>query len=550
MSSSTTSASHFQSAWCGLSLGLILLLGLVLRGIGLNARSLWYDEAISASALQFSWVEVISRRASERSVHPPLYFLLLKMWASIFGASDAALRSLSMLLGVCGIAGVFLLGRELGLLGRSSECASNRIGLCGAFLMAVHPMQILTSQQVRGYALGATLSVWSSWVALRALRENGRSLRVHWCIWGILTTLFCYTSNLAVFSVVAHAAFAALYLWGASVFSATGRDRATAIPEEVSASNPGWPAPNVREQVSAAACGVAILVVAYGLPWLPRVVSQSNTVRTTQTIKRPFTLKQVPQEIHRAVVSSWAAKRSWKGIVIWPTTAFLGGLFLYLSVRGGWPGWCLLLTGVLPVVALVLFSIGSNRSIVHTRYMTFMQPTWLTAFAYAMFRHRWRLEHSIVAVWLLVVSIALYHGSWSEIGLSGNPGMRAAVHYARQRLEPGELVLARERHVFFGMQHYFGKASLPRLLVDRTARESIHAGIDVRDSDLVTLDEVLRQSPVGVWIFSTEAYNAPERVDFEVPACWELMSDKEFEQDYFWEGSVRVQHYRVKEEGG
>ncbi|NEP20004.1 MAG: hypothetical protein F6J97_24470, partial [Leptolyngbya sp. SIO4C1] len=46
-------------------------------------------------------------------VHPPLYFVLLRVWASCFGNSIALLRSFSALMGCLLIACLFLLTREL-----------------------------------------------------------------------------------------------------------------------------------------------------------------------------------------------------------------------------------------------------------------------------------------------------------------------------------------------------------------------------------------------------------------------------------------------------
>ncbi|WP_197444089.1 glycosyltransferase family 39 protein [Maioricimonas rarisocia] len=545
MSASAAPTSFGPNTRRAVWLGIILLAGLLLRATGLDARSLWYDEALSSATIRFDWTEIIVRRATAGSVHPPLYYLLLKAWSRAFGSSDAALRSLSLVAGLCGIAGMYLLARELSLLGHAGDQASGRVGLWAAFLMALHPMQILTSQQVRGYAVGTALLIWSNWLLVRALRGEGRSLTAQWCLWGTLTTLFCYTNNLAVLSVAAQVVFAVLYLGGTKLFSSRDSSAVGAVAGEEPDRKVAASAPDLRAQVSAAACGLSIVAVAWGLPWMSRVASQASTVRTTQAIVRPFRVKQIPQEIHRAIVSSWAQKRSWRNLSIWPTTALMAAVFLYLAFRGGWPGWYLICTSILPVVVIVLFSTVSARSIVHTRYLTFVQPIWIAAVAYTVFRHRRCLEQTIVAAWLVAVLLSLCHDSWSEIGPGHNPGMRAAVQHVSQNLESGDLVLARERHVFFGMRHYFDEAALPLLLVDQPDPQKLRAGTELRTSELITPDGVLKHEPSRVWIFSTVAYSAPQRADFEVPVCWELADIEVFEQDYFWEGTVTVRRYIV-----
>src|SRR5262245_16564124 len=78
-------------------LGALVLIGLGIRGHDLSARSLWFDEAFCWRLTEFPIPEMIRRVGLDN--HPPLYFLLLKGWTSVFGESTMALRSLSVLLG-------------------------------------------------------------------------------------------------------------------------------------------------------------------------------------------------------------------------------------------------------------------------------------------------------------------------------------------------------------------------------------------------------------------------------------------------------------------
>ena len=60
--------------------------------IGLR-QSVWFDEAYSIMVAKRSASEII--RLSALDTHPPLYYLILKIWANVFGWSELALRSLS-----------------------------------------------------------------------------------------------------------------------------------------------------------------------------------------------------------------------------------------------------------------------------------------------------------------------------------------------------------------------------------------------------------------------------------------------------------------------
>jgi len=81
-----------------LAIILVTLLGGWLRFRGLAAAEFWYDEAFSALLVRKNWGEMWALIAQD--VHPPLYYIGLKLWAGVFGYADFALRSFSAVFGV------------------------------------------------------------------------------------------------------------------------------------------------------------------------------------------------------------------------------------------------------------------------------------------------------------------------------------------------------------------------------------------------------------------------------------------------------------------
>lgn len=72
------------------------VLKLIVFPLGFD-QSLWLDEAISANvAKNFSVLEIITR-FSPTDFHPPLYYIVLKLWTSFFGFSEIALRLPSLI---------------------------------------------------------------------------------------------------------------------------------------------------------------------------------------------------------------------------------------------------------------------------------------------------------------------------------------------------------------------------------------------------------------------------------------------------------------------
>jgi len=129
------------------ALGLIILVAVAVRIAGLTAESFWVDEAaswaFSRMPLGQLWGEIYHYEP-----HPPGYYSILKAWSAIFGESEAALRSLSVVAGSLTVAMTFFAGR-LAFAGEKGTW----VGVTSAALIALHPAQITYSQEARGYAL-------------------------------------------------------------------------------------------------------------------------------------------------------------------------------------------------------------------------------------------------------------------------------------------------------------------------------------------------------------------------------------------------------------
>src|SRR5258708_21834916 len=87
-------------------LGLILLAAILVRLYNLTAISLWHDEAFSALLIKYPWKEMFYRIGLD--VHPPLYYVLLRFWADVFGHSLFSLRGFSLFFGVATVYATYL----------------------------------------------------------------------------------------------------------------------------------------------------------------------------------------------------------------------------------------------------------------------------------------------------------------------------------------------------------------------------------------------------------------------------------------------------------
>ena len=126
------------------SLTVIFITGLAafLRFFKLSGQSLWSDEGNSAALIGYGFAEIAQRTAFD--IHPPFYYWLLKVWTTIFGTSEIALRSLSAVLGAGVVLLVWWLGKRL---------FSRQVGLIAAFVAALSPLLVYYSQETRMYML-------------------------------------------------------------------------------------------------------------------------------------------------------------------------------------------------------------------------------------------------------------------------------------------------------------------------------------------------------------------------------------------------------------
>ncbi len=143
---------------------LILLLAAVLRFYRLDGQSFWADEGNSVVLAQKSTGDILEAAAAD--IHPPAYYLLLKVWGKVFGLDEKGARSLSAALGVLVVLGAYLAGAMM---------KNKRTGLLAAMLAAMNPFLIYYSQEARMYQLLALAGVFSVWAFLHWVADAPQS---------------------------------------------------------------------------------------------------------------------------------------------------------------------------------------------------------------------------------------------------------------------------------------------------------------------------------------------------------------------------------------
>jgi uncharacterized membrane protein len=141
----------------------------------------------------------VASLAAEDPQHPPLYYLLVRLWAQAGGTSAVALRSLPALFGVLVLPLGFWLAIEL--------FGSGAIAATVLALVAVSPFYVLYSQEAREYSLWTVLILAAGVVLLRAQRGRGVW---PWVLYAVVLVLGLYVYPLT--GLVAAGYFAYVFL--------------------------------------------------------------------------------------------------------------------------------------------------------------------------------------------------------------------------------------------------------------------------------------------------------------------------------------------------
>lgn len=129
-----------------------MIVGIALRLLYLHT-DLWYDEACSwFTAKQLFPMGIMGNLLNLDLQHTPLYFFLLHLWIKLFGDSEIAMRSLSLLFGIGALPLVFTATKKI---------ADNKTAIFALALACISPLLVLFSVEVRMYPMVIFLVILS-----------------------------------------------------------------------------------------------------------------------------------------------------------------------------------------------------------------------------------------------------------------------------------------------------------------------------------------------------------------------------------------------------
>ncbi|MBV9411098.1 MAG: glycosyltransferase family 39 protein, partial [Acidimicrobiia bacterium] len=125
---------------------LVVALGLVLRF--LTQSHLWLDEALTVNIAKLPLSRIPD--ALRRDGSPPLYYVAMHVWTSIFGSGDNAARALSAIFAVLTLPLIWVAGFRIG---------GRRTAVAALVLLAASPFAIRFATEARMYSLLGLLAL-------------------------------------------------------------------------------------------------------------------------------------------------------------------------------------------------------------------------------------------------------------------------------------------------------------------------------------------------------------------------------------------------------
>ncbi len=388
----------------------ILALTFLLGRLGLESKSFWIDEAVTAGIVRSSWSELWSLLTTKEPFMAP-YHLLLFPWAKL-GTSEAWIRGFSVCFAVATVGFQYALARRL---------YSHQIGLLAAFLLSINAYFITYAQEARAYSLLLFFVVGAVYYMVRTVDSaTSRSAWPGLVGFGSLAVNTHIFAGLVLLAGFVSVAFLRPGRVSFRAWTATAICIAFASPFALlcirSAADVSWiPSPSLLDIIDffsslAGEGGPPLLLFYTGLGW--------------------FFLRELRSE--------W--KRDHRS-------------------RNVWAGTLALLWLVLPVAIVSLYSVVTPIFV--KRYLIVCLPalTIIGAVGLAALRSRWIFRSGLVMV---VIGSAVGLGNWYLNGKKEE--WRDATHHIVAESESGDAVACFAYFMDYGYRYYateIGSSSPP-----------------------------------------------------------------------------------------
>ncbi len=249
---------HLPPPWWRLFILTLLALGIFFRFVNINKKVYWHDEVYTSIRISGYTGDEVGREIFTGQVigakklqkyqqlslekglddtikalaghpeHPPLYYLMARLWVQLFGSSVAVIRSLSAIISLLVFPCIYWLCWELFHSGAfhsrrntllpklhskiadlspssphlpisPASSASLFVGWIAIALLSISPFHILYAQEARQYSLWTVTILLANAALIRAIRLKNTS---SWMVYAAVLILGLYTSLFSILGAI------------------------------------------------------------------------------------------------------------------------------------------------------------------------------------------------------------------------------------------------------------------------------------------------------------------------------------------------------------
>lgn len=157
-------------------------------------QSIWFDEGYSILLAKESFSELLALTSVD--AHPPLYYLLLKVWGDLFGFAEPTLRALSAL---------FAAGMVVGGLTLTRKLFGGRTALYVLPFAVLAPFVLRYGYEIRMYSLAGLIGVAATYALV--LAKEQKTKKIWWIVYAALVALGMLTLYMTIAIWLSHVAW-------------------------------------------------------------------------------------------------------------------------------------------------------------------------------------------------------------------------------------------------------------------------------------------------------------------------------------------------------
>ena len=418
---------------------------------GLTNQSLWRDE-VDAVYFALRQLQLTLSMFTDPAQNGPLYFLTLRPWFHLVGASEFALRYPSALAGALSVALCYQVARRL-TVGTAQPLAPSTgedlqpdtpnlpltnyhlprssVPLLAATFLAFNPYQLWYGQEGKMYAIIVCLTLLANWFWLNGIARGGWR---PWLAYLVTVSLAIYTHLLMVLLIPFH------LIWFLIA----------------------WPQSRHHWR------GYGLVLAGLTLPYLPMVWWQWAML-TSAEARTGFTFTPLRQVLHSLLLNHSRGFLPSDALLPLTPIFFLGlaGLVLGWGELGKaqadpplalpvWRRFLLIVAWLIgPILAIYILSL--RQAVFTERYIIWLAPALmiLLALGAQVIWHNAGILSKPLSVLLVayILSFWLYVG-WQQKTVSMKYDLRGAITYISTRRDPATLLILQIPHMEYSYRYY------------------------------------------------------------------------------------------------